>query len=101
MNTRDLEANLLKLLKGKHSSLTLSFNDMSAPNYQTVAEIIEDNPSEYEIGWISEEEKAKAAKTNSMWELQWYPDTPVGSYSVAASSLEALLGYVLNAHRSS
>lgn len=90
-----MEEFLKSLLKGEHSSLTLSFNDMSAPNYATVKEF-HDNWSldNAPYDWISNEEKEKAFELNSMWCLHWYPDTPVGFFSVAASSLDALLKYV-------
>jgi hypothetical protein len=89
----DVENRLRNLLKGEFSSLSLSFNDLSAPCYQTVeaclANGIYDN-----IDWISEEEKQKAIKTNSMWTLHWYPDTPIGFYCIAASSLSAIFSYL-------
>lgn len=88
MNIEELESILLGLLKGQHSSLRISFNEDNGPNYQTVAECADDHY------WVSEEEKQKGSDTNRMWEIQWYPDSPVGSHSIAASSLEALLAYV-------
>ena len=41
------------------------------------------------------EEKLKAIELDSVWELQWYPDTPIGSYYVAASSLEAIQKHMM------
>lgn len=91
----ELENGLLALLKGEHSSLHLSFNDDNGPNYTTVREMVErDLP--FKKDWVSEEEKTKAIETNRMWTLQWYPDTPVGFYSVSASSLAVLLDHVLS-----
>jgi hypothetical protein len=40
--------------------------------------------------FVSPEELKKAIAEDSVWVLQWYPDTPIGSYSILASSLEAL-----------
>ena len=40
--------------------------------------------------WVSKEERERAIALDSVWTLQWYPDTPVGFYKIAASSLEAL-----------
>lgn len=88
----DLETKLRALLKGEHSSLTLSFNDETATNYMTVADFIDDE--RFQTDWVSEAEKARAVETNSIWTLQWYPDTPIGSYSVSASSLLGLLEHV-------
>ena len=56
--------------------------------YETVEGWIEE-PFSY--SWPSEAEKQKAIDTNQVWTLQWYPDTPVGFYCVAAASLEAAL----------
>ena len=86
-----LENELRMLLKGEHSCIHLSFNDVNAINYETV----ENFETEYTNGkeeddWVSEEEKKKGYATNSKWRLQWYPDTPVGFYSISASSLPAL-----------
>ena len=40
--------------------------------------------------WVSEEEMQKAMEEDSAWLLVWYPETPVGSHRICASSLEAL-----------
>ena len=40
--------------------------------------------------FVSPEELQKAIAEDSVWVLQWYPDTPIGSYCLLASSLEAL-----------
>ena len=41
--------------------------------------------------WASAEERRNSLDTGEIWELQWYPDTPVGFQKVAASTLEAVL----------
>lgn len=41
--------------------------------------------------WVSPEERAKAIATDECWELHWYPETPIGSHRLLASSLEVLL----------
>src|SRR5688572_21450722 len=86
-----IEQGLLALLPGKFSSLTLGYNESSAVNYMSVKEWQEEGPSDDLTDWVSNDEKAKAAATNSMWTLHWYPDTPVGSYCVGASGLLPLL----------
>jgi len=52
--------------------------------YETVEEFynVED--------FISIEELAKAIAEDSVWVLQWYPNTPVGFNRIAASTLEAI-----------
>lgn len=65
--------------------------------YQTVEQYIKDiaDRSDEDEGekedWVSDEQRTKAIETNEMWELTWYPDTPVGSFCLWASDLEVLL----------
>lgn len=86
-----MEDGLRSLLNGEHTSVSLSFNEINGPNYQTAKDFLKDNPED-DTDWVSAEERAKAIEENSIWRLQWYPDTPVGFYVVHASSLLALVG---------
>ena len=86
-----LEEELKSLLKGEFSSLSLTFNEGNGPNYQTVEKYVSDDSWGSKVEWVSEEEKRRAIEKNSMWELHWYPLTPIGFHRVAASSLSALL----------
>jgi hypothetical protein len=52
--------------------------------YQTVEECYD--PEDF----VSEEEWLKAIKEDSVWVLQWYPNTPIGFNRIAASTLEAI-----------
>lgn len=45
-------------------------------------------------GWLSEEQKRKAYESGEVWELQWYPDTPVGFYVLLACDLDALMEHI-------
>jgi len=47
--------------------------------------------------WKDDESKARAIATDEIWTLRWYPNTPIGSYSVAAPTLEELLAFALEA----
>ena len=73
----------------KHINLTLEHNPHAiyyeTVEYHCISEgyICED--------WVSLEEREKAHKTNELWTIQWYPDTPIGFFFLAASTLEALL----------
>ncbi len=40
--------------------------------------------------FTSQEEFTKALSEDSIWSLQWYPDTPIGFHRICASSLEAI-----------
>lgn len=93
---QELEQKLRHLLKGEYSSLTIGFNDDHACNYAT-AQRFHDEWGAYQggncrIDWVSEEERQKALNENSVWTLQWYPETPVGFNCIGASSLAALIG---------
>ncbi len=55
--------------------------------YETIEQYYEDDPND----WVSEDQRLKALKENSVWDLQWYPDTPIGSYRLLACDLDVLL----------
>ena len=61
--------------------------------YTTVAKLSADiNRHEIDEGdWGNDVEKTLALLLDEVWTLQWYPDTPIGSYSLAAYNLSALL----------
>lgn len=96
MTAEETEKLLLGLLKGEHSSLTIGFNDDHACNYAT-AQMWRDEWGFYggrfddRIDWVSDEERERAIAQNSVWTLQWYPNTPIGFNCIGASSLSALL----------
>ncbi len=93
----EIEKKLRALMHGKHSSMDISFNDF-ASNYTTAKDETEAPHGAVSdvADWVSEEERAKAIEANSVWRIQWYPSTPIGSYTVMASSLEALLNHVFS-----
>ena len=74
------------------ASLHLCHNDHKSV-YQSVEDWLADN--ERDDGcwfeWVSPEERRKAIKDDSVWTLQWYPETPVGFCALAASDLNVLL----------
>ena len=75
------------------SSLGIEFNPHEGV-YETIDEwldIREGVATPNQSCWVSEEEHQKAVSQNTLWTAQWYPHTPVGSYTVAGSSLEAVL----------
>lgn len=98
-----IDPELLKtLLEGEFSSLTIGFNDDHACNYAT-AQRWHDEWMEYgggndndRIDWPSEEERLKAISENSVWTIQWYPNSPVGFNCVAASTFEAAARFALS-----
>lgn len=58
--------------------------------YQTALDYIKKRSLDQ---WENQEAKDIAIKTNEIWQLQWYPDTPIGSIVVQAPTLEALLAW--------
>lgn len=95
----ELDARLRSLLKGEYSSLIVTFND-HASNYTTAAREAADplGTPDMLLGdredWVSDAEYQKALNTNSVWRLQWYPDTPVGFCTLFASSLQVLIDHL-------
>ncbi len=91
---------LLKLLHGKFSSLTIAFNDEHAINYATAQEWHDkwhgySGDSDDVISWPTDEERLKAIRENSVWTIQWYPRTPVGFCCVGAPTFEAAARYAI------
>lgn len=94
----DLDTILRSLIKGKFSSIHISFNDLHACNYMTAKQWADEFPTDKDISsynnldqWVSPEERKKALENNSVWSAQWYPDTPVGFCILYASSFNALI----------
>lgn len=86
---------LLKLLHGQFSSLSITYNDDHAPNYMSAKQAIEESDFFSRVDWVSEDEKNKAAEQNSVWIIQWYPETPVGFCCVGASTFDAAARHAL------
>lgn len=58
--------------------------------YETAEQAIENG--RYDPAWfVSPEEMQAAIDNDSVWCVQWYPNTPVGFFMVLASTLEAAL----------
>ena len=87
---KELEKRLRSLLKGEHTILHIDLNQHKA-SYVTTEEAVAND----EYDWVSEDEKQKAIDTDSIWTIQWYPDTPIGFYTLAASSLETVINAAL------
>jgi hypothetical protein len=59
--------------------------------YETVEEHVNEYENISKDDFVSEEDYQKCVETNELWELQWYPETPIGSHKVNGSSLEIVL----------
>lgn len=60
--------------------------------YQTVAAYLSE--ADYDDEELTAAERAEAHAADELWELQWYPTTPVGFLKLAAPTLPALLAKV-------
>jgi hypothetical protein len=86
----------LKFPKHK-GGLYLTHNNHKG-SYETAKERIEkyEENEIYDLSdWKDKESRQRAIDTDEIWDLQWYPDTPVGSYKVLAPTLEELLELAL------
>ena len=64
--------------------------------YETVKHNIESKHPAYDKDFfVSVEDMQKCIDTDECWELQWYPDTPIGFIRICGSSLEIVLSEAL------
>ncbi len=70
------------------AGLTISHNEHKN-YYESIADYVEDRVDTFP----NHDEYQKCVDANEIWEIQWYPETPVGFYRVAASTLELALEY--------
>ncbi len=56
-------------------------------------ETVEEHVLEYmgKAYFVSAEDYNKCVDTDELWELQWYPETPIGFHKVCGSALEIVL----------
>jgi len=59
--------------------------------HQSIEKAVADIDAETTTTWISLEERERSLASGDIWDLQWYPNTPVGFYRRIASTLEAVL----------
>lgn len=71
----------------KHMSLTIQHNEHKNC-YVTIQHYFTHYPH-LEDADLSE--KNRCIEQDSIWEIQWYPNTPIGFYHVFASTLEKAL----------
>lgn len=71
----------------KHINLIIEHNPHTA-YYQTVRQWLEDLDN---CRRFRSEDAYEMLRADEIWTIQWYPDTPIGSYTVAAATLERAL----------
>jgi len=82
---------MMKLPRHK-CGLYLTHNE-HRDDYQTALQGIEKYEliCDHELDWATPDARERCIATNELWQLQWYPDTPIGSYSVFGATLEEVL----------
>jgi hypothetical protein len=68
--------------------LSLTHNEHKS-YYESAAKFI----AERKALWKDDESKKRAIDTDEIWQLQWYPRTPVGFHRVMAPTLQELLEF--------
>lgn len=71
---------------GHKASMIIRHNDHTTM-YMSIAEYLDTDI----FGDESKEAKQECIAADELWELQWYPDTPIGFYKVFGPSLERCL----------
>ena len=59
--------------------------------HRDVYESLKDRLKDDIFSDMLEEDRIECLRTNELWTLQWYPDTPVGFIFVAGPTLERVL----------
>lgn len=88
---------LKKLISACKASVSININ-LHRDYYQSVEEYIGEQSLIYEelIEEIGKEVYEEMKKTNTIIEIQAYPDTPVGSYSIFHYDIEKALDIMLS-----
>ena len=78
------------------AALHLTHNDHKSI-YQTAQEWIEDQESlfKHELWWATDTSRQRAIETDEIWELRWYPDTPIGFCVIYGATLDEVLAAAL------
>ena len=66
----------------------------NASSYQTVEKYLEEQAEIGSIVEITDEEKKKAIETNTLWDCQFYPRTPIGFFARSFATCEALEAWI-------
>jgi hypothetical protein len=95
MSEQEIIFHFLVLLPQHACSLTLEHN-RHKDYYQSASEWWTEELARHgedAWNWPSDEARQRAIDTDEVWLLQWYPHTPIGSYSIAAPTLAELLAH--------
>lgn len=59
--------------------------------YEKIEDHLQEYPGFDDDNFVSAEDRQKCIDTDELWELQWYPETPVGFHKVCGSTLDVVL----------
>lgn len=95
MTKQEVVAAFLALLPAHECGLRLTHNTHK-DYYQTAAEYLADvdagcNNDKPDLDYCTAEDRAACVATNEVWDMHWYPRTPVGFHHMAAPTLERLM----------
>lgn len=93
-----LSGGLKKVTWPRHHGMIIEHNPHKM-NYQTVAEWSANGSDGGSAQWISDEQRKIAVETDSIWTMQWYPNTPISFRFIAAATFEELIEYASHAER--
>lgn len=84
-----------KVLPAHKASLSITHNQHK-DYYETIEQYVASYAGYQGIrddDWVSLEEKRRSVETGEIWEIQWYPETPVGFCIKFAATLAALMAW--------
>jgi hypothetical protein len=89
-----------KKLLPEHKCELMLLHQPHTAVYETVEEYfknnIDNNSSDGpDYDYCTKEDREECVKTNEIWELHWYPNTPVGFCHCAAPTLERLFERII------
>lgn len=84
------DAERYAFLKALSPNMFIITRGDNATNYETVEQWLADN-DERQWADVIEGERDKITSTKTLWTLQVYPETPIGFFAWAASSLDVLI----------
>jgi len=90
MNNQEIANAFRATLPSHKAGLFLSHNEFLG-YYETAASYISGREG---LCFRNVEERDKCIATDQLWELQWYPHTPVGFHVIGAPTLAQLLDFV-------
>ncbi len=91
MSSQTLAGMIINALPARHGfGLSLRHNPHFG-YHESVGEYLNSHDGYEQSEWISEQDYQKSLATGELWELIWYPDSPVGSYTIRGATLEAIL----------